>query len=64
MHCNIKDVPFSKQIIIKSFKYNDHKNNFEDIYINWMKHKGENKQRIINEDDDMNDKLDDVEDRQ
>lgn len=29
-----------------------------------MKHKGENKQRIINEDDDMNDKLDDVEDRQ
>lgn len=25
-----------------------------------MKHKGENKQRIINEDDDMNDKLDDV----
>lgn len=29
-----------------------------------MKHKGENNQRIINEDDDMNDKLDDVEDRQ
>lgn len=29
-----------------------------------MKHKGENKQRIIIEDDDMNDKLDDVEDRQ
>lgn len=29
-----------------------------------MKHKGEKKQRIINEDDDMNDKLDDVEDRQ
>lgn len=29
-----------------------------------MKHKGENKQWIINEDDDMNDKLDDVEDRQ
>lgn len=29
-----------------------------------MKHKGENKQRITNEDDDMNDKLDDVEDRQ
>lgn len=29
-----------------------------------MKHKGGNKQRIINEDDDMNDKLDDVEDRQ
>lgn len=29
-----------------------------------MKHKGENIQRIINEDDDMNDKLDDVEDRQ
>lgn len=29
-----------------------------------MKLKGENKQRIINEDDDMNDKLDDVEDRQ
>lgn len=29
-----------------------------------MKFKGENKQRIINEDDDMNDKLDDVEDRQ
>lgn len=29
-----------------------------------MKHKEENKQRIINEDDDMNDKLDDVEDRQ
>lgn len=29
-----------------------------------MKDKGENKQRIINEDDDMNDKLDDVEDRQ
>lgn len=29
-----------------------------------MKHKGENKQRIINEDDDMNDKLDYVEDRQ
>lgn len=29
-----------------------------------MKRKGENKQRIINEDDDMNDKLDDVEDRQ
>lgn len=29
-----------------------------------MKHKRENKQRIINEDDDMNDKLDDVEDRQ
>lgn len=29
-----------------------------------MKHKGENKQRIINEDDDMNDKSDDVEDRQ
>lgn len=29
-----------------------------------MKHKGENKQRIINEDDDMNDKLDDVGDRQ
>lgn len=24
MHCNIKDVPFPKQIIIKSFKYNDH----------------------------------------
>lgn len=29
-----------------------------------MKHRGENKQRIINEDDDMNDKLDDIEDRQ
>lgn len=29
-----------------------------------MKYKGENKQRIINEDDDMKDKLDDVEDRQ
>lgn len=29
-----------------------------------MKHKGENKQRIINEDDDIIDKLDDVEDRQ
>lgn len=29
-----------------------------------MKHKGENKQRIINEDDDMIHKLDDVEDRQ
>lgn len=29
-----------------------------------MKHKGEKKQRIINEDDDMNHKLDDVEDRQ